>query len=115
MVTAKKDMPVLALVFADGEGRDESARKMLSDAFPKVVSVRTSEEGIWTVRRIAAGGERVGFFLFDSSIPEYRFSRWTEHLHFLKFWTSPRMVSAELTVFRHARTHPIRRRKLGPA
>ena len=70
MVAGKKEAPVLALVFVDGDGRDDNARKMLSELFFKVVAVRTSEEGIWTVRRIAAGGERVGFFLFDSSIPE---------------------------------------------
>ena len=45
MVAGKKEAPVLALVFVDGEGRDESARKMLSELFPKVVAVRTSEEG----------------------------------------------------------------------
>jgi len=70
MVADKKEMPEIALVFADGDGREENARRHLTGLFPKVVAVRTSEEGVWTVRRVAASGERVGFLLFDSSIRE---------------------------------------------
>jgi DNA-binding response OmpR family regulator len=70
-VNVKTNSPTsVALLFIDGNDRKEKVRTLLSEDFSRVVVLRTMDEGIWTVRRIMANGEKIAFCLFDSSVPE---------------------------------------------
>ena len=68
MTEEKKDRPAVALVIANSLSREIVIKKLLLEDFPRVRVAHSAEEGIWMARRIAAGGERVGFILFDSSV-----------------------------------------------
>jgi len=62
--------PSVALLFVDSDEREKTLRSVLSQDFSRVVVLRTMDEGIWTARRILAGGETIGFCLFDGSVRE---------------------------------------------
>ncbi len=68
MAEAKKDRPSVALVLVDSDSREAGIKKLLLENFPRVRVSRNTEEGIWVARRIAAGGESIGFILCDASV-----------------------------------------------
>ena len=69
--TEKSPASPVALLFVDEPGRVSSVRELVAQDFSRVVVLRTMDEGIWTVRRLMANGDEVGFCLFDGSVSEH--------------------------------------------